>query len=128
MKKHSLIFCILFLVFVLSMFFSFGIFADEIEEAEKHADVDYSVSCMECHEEETPDQTNEWKESAHGDMNFGCYMCHGDGEEEYYPIPNTDGCSSCHSEYEMDSSESSSKDCFDCHEGHTLMFHHDASE
>ncbi len=112
-----------------SLIFLFSIstitIADEAENQEKHIEVDYSVSCMECHQEETPDQTNEWKESAHGKMNFGCYMCHGDGEEEFYPSPDSERCMSCHSDHEVDFEKSSLNGCFDCHQGHTLKFHNE---
>ena len=125
MKKFSFIFSTLFLSFALAMFFSVGIFADETEEHEKHIEVDYSISCMECHQEETPEQTNEWRESAHGVMNFGCYMCHGDGEEEFYPRPGSEKCISCHSDNEVEFEKIPLNDCFDCHQGHSLQFHNE---
>jgi len=114
-----------FLSLSLILLFSFSTttIADEVEKQEKHIEVDYSVSCMECHAEETPQETKEWKESAHGAMNFGCYMCHGDGEEEFYPQPGTERCISCHSGQEVDFSKVELNNCFDCHQGHSLKFH-----
>lgn len=123
MKRYSFILNALFLSFVLIIFLSIGIFADETEEQEKHIEVDYTISCMECHAEETPEQTKEWQESAHGVMNFGCYMCHGDGEEEFYPKPGSERCISCHSDQEVEFSKHPLNNCFDCHQGHTLKFH-----
>ncbi|MDZ7764375.1 MAG: hypothetical protein U5K00_08090 [Melioribacteraceae bacterium] len=33
----------------------------------------------------TPDIYKDWEMSRHGDVNFGCYLCHGDGQETFYP-------------------------------------------
>ncbi len=93
------------------------------EKKAKHPDVDFSISCVECHQEETPDAVKDWKSSMHGRMNFGCYMCHGDGQEEFYPQPGTERCIGCHSPQEVDFSKLPVKNCFDCHKGHTLKFH-----
>ena len=51
----------------------------------KHADVDFSKSCLDCHKTETPDAVAEWQSGMHGEVNVGCFICHGDGKEEYYP-------------------------------------------
>ena len=88
-------------------------------ESEKHAEVDFTVSCMECHQEETPDAFNAWKVSSHGKMNFGCYMCHGDGVEEFSANPSVERCEACHSDHE----ECMTKNvdgCYDCHDGHSM--------
>ena len=90
---------------------------------EKHPDVDFSVSCVECHTEVTPDVVKDWKSSKHGEMNFGCYMCHGDGQQEFYARPGSQRCISCHPAYEVDFSKTKASNCFDCHQGHTLKFH-----
>lgn len=108
---------------LLLFIFSFNLMADKQEKAVKHADVDWSISCMECHQQVTPDAVKEWKSSKHGMMNFGCYMCHGDGQVEFYPQPGTERCIGCHSGYEVDSAKTGVKNCFDCHKGHTLKFH-----
>lgn len=93
------------------------------EKLEKHPDVDYSISCMECHETETPEQVEEWRSSPHGKMNFGCYMCHGDGVEEFAASPGSERCVSCHSDQEVDFTKCKLDNCFDCHQGHSLQFH-----
>jgi len=93
------------------------------EKKAKHPDVDFSISCVECHQEATPDAVKDWKSSMHGRMNFGCYMCHGDGQEEFYPHPGSERCIGCHSPQEVDFSQLPVKNCFDCHKGHTLKFH-----
>lgn len=97
--------------------------SDDGKVKEKHPDVDFSVSCVECHTEVTPEIVKEWKSSAHGKMNFGCYMCHGDGQQEFYAQPGTQRCISCHPQYEVDFSKTNASKCFDCHQGHTLKFH-----
>ncbi|HFE63334.1 hypothetical protein B1H10_05230 [candidate division KSB1 bacterium 4484_188] len=108
---------------LLLFIFSLNLMADKQEKPAKHADVDWSVSCMECHQEVTPDAVKEWKSSKHGLMNFGCYMCHGDGQEEFYPQPGTERCIGCHSDYQIEPTQTTVKNCFDCHKGHTLKFH-----
>ena len=92
-------------------------------EMDEHPDVDWGISCNDCHAEETPEVFEAWKGSDHGTMNFGCYICHGDGEDEFYSVGSDEGCISCHSEQDMDFEESVFKSCFDCHNGHTLQFH-----
>lgn len=97
-------------------------FAGE-KKAEKHAEVDFSISCVECHSDATPDIVKDWKGSKHGMMNFACYMCHGDGQETFAAKPGSDSCIGCHSGHEVDFSQVKVKNCFDCHGGHTLKFH-----
>lgn len=89
-------------------------------EPEKHADVDFSISCMECHQTETPEVTADWKKGAHGKMNFGCYICHGDGVENFASSPGANRCESCHSGSEKCFKQTVAGRCFDCHDGHTL--------
>lgn len=89
-------------------------------EPEKHADVDFSISCMECHLTETPEAVADWKESTHGKMNFGCYMCHGDGVEDFAPSPKMDRCEACHSGDEKCMMQTNDGKCFDCHDGHSM--------
>ena len=89
-------------------------------EPEKHADVDFTISCMECHQEETPEAVTEWKESSHGKMNFGCYMCHGDGSESFAASPKADRCEACHSGNEKCIIKTNEGKCYDCHNGHSM--------
>jgi len=110
-KTIILLFVGFFVLFSLSAF---------TPDDELHPEVDYSLSCVECHTDETPQEVKDWQSSAHGTMSFGCYMCHGDGEVEFAAKPNSETCISCHDEQEASSQE---KQCFDCHQGHTLKFH-----
>ena len=103
--------------------FTFAGISGNQEGKEKHPAVDYSVSCMECHREVTPEIEKQWRASKHGLMNFGCYICHGDGKVEFYKKPTADRCVSCHSGLKTDYSKTVAKSCFDCHNGHTLKFH-----
>lgn len=89
----------------------------------KHPEVDFSISCQECHAEQTPQIFKEWKESKHGVMNYGCYMCHGDGVEEFSSKPGSERCTACHSPQSVDFGQLPVKNCFDCHQGHSLKFH-----
>jgi len=93
----------------------------QADEAQQHPDVDFSVSCMECHQSETPEIVSDWKSSAHGKMNFGCYMCHGDGVENFSVSPGSERCIACHSGNEKCFTRvKESGSCFSCHDGHTL--------
>ncbi len=89
-------------------------------EPEKHPEVDFSISCVECHETETPEAVADWRESTHGKMNFGCYMCHGDGVENFAPSPKMDRCEACHSGAEKCFNQTNEGKCFDCHDGHSM--------
>lgn len=89
--------------------------------ARQHPKADLSVNCVECHAQETPQAVKDWRASKHGVMNYGCYMCHGDGQVEFYVHPGTGGCISCHSAVHDGEIESTDfKECFSCHNGHTL--------
>ena len=95
----------------------------EAEPPAKHSDVDFSMSCLECHTVETPDITADWEKGMHGQVNVGCFVCHGDGDVEFFPQPTTERCVSCHSAQEADYSKIEASTCFSCHNGHTLTFH-----
>ena len=90
-------------------------------ETAKHEDVDWSIGCQDCHSDVTPDIFAEWEASRHGQIGFGCYICHGDGDENFYPLASTNECQSCHDDHlEFCGIEAKDKSCFDCHDGHTL--------
>ena len=90
---------------------------------DKHPDVDWTIGCTECHEEMTPEVFKDWQGSKHGEMNFGCYICHGDGQETFYKKGKDDQCLGCHAAQEVNFKKSVAKTCFTCHKGHTLKFH-----
>ncbi|NIX57620.1 MAG: cytochrome C [candidate division Zixibacteria bacterium] len=108
---------------VVIVFLSWNMLAGDQEEMVKHPEVDFSLSCKECHKEMTPEVYQDWKSSKHGLMNYGCYMCHGDGQEEFYPSPGSERCVGCHSPQEVDFAKVPVGNCYDCHKGHTLKFH-----
>lgn len=90
---------------------------------DKHPDVDWTISCSDCHKDVTPDIFDAWSESRHGQVNFGCYICHGDGEETFHAKGTDERCSGCHAGQEVNFENTNLKSCFDCHNGHTLKFH-----
>lgn len=95
------------------------------QKSDEHPDVDWTIGCQECHADTTPDIFSDWEESRHGIVNFGCYICHGDGQETFYVKGNDAQCSGCHAA-QLESFENSKfKSCFDCHNGHTLKFHNE---
>ncbi len=89
----------------------------------KHPEADFSMSCLECHQSTTPEVTAEWESSKHGQVNVGCFVCHGDGEVEFYNKPQGERCIGCHSPQEVDFTKLPVKTCFGCHDGHDLKFH-----
>ena len=92
-------------------------------KGDKHPEVDFSTSCVECHAENTPEVTTAWQEGQHGKFKVGCFICHGDGVDRFTAKPNDEACITCHSDYEVDWEKTKVKNCFDCHDGHTLKFH-----
>lgn len=90
---------------------------------QKHAEVDFSISCVECHQETNPELTKAWYEGKHGLVNVGCFVCHDDGEVRFAPKPTSENCVACHSDYTTDAKGAEIKDCFACHDGHHLKFH-----
>ncbi len=95
----------------------------EAGKGDKHPEADYSESCLDCHQEMTPEITEEWDSGMHGTMRVGCFICHGDGEVEFTVEPDTELCMSCHSKWETTYDGIDAKSCFSCHDGHTLTFH-----
>jgi hypothetical protein len=93
------------------------------QEPQQHMEVDFSQSCTECHTQMTPNVVAVWQESKHGQTNVKCYVCHGDGEVEFYPAGDDARCSGCHSGQEVNFAEAPANSCFDCHGGHSLRFH-----
>jgi len=112
-----------FIVVPMLLFVSYSLWAGKKEAPAKHEKVDFSISCVECHTEITPEAVAEWQKSAHGVMGFACYMCHGDGIEEFDAKPTADRCISCHDSQNVDWEKTPVNNCFDCHKGHTLKFH-----
>lgn len=86
-----------------------------------HPEVNYDMGCADCHMTETPAITKAWKSSGHGKMNFGCYICHGDGVEYFTSKPSSEGCISCHSGSMEHLEDVGETGCFDCHNGHSLI-------
>lgn len=90
---------------------------------EKHPEVDFSTSCLECHQSATAEVVAKWEAGKHGQVNVGCFVCHGDGEVEFYRKPQGERCIGCHSQQEVDFTALPVKNCFGCHSGHDLKFH-----
>lgn len=114
---------LLIILTVLIYFSALQLMAGEKNKPEKHPNVDLSIGCQECHAQQTPNIFKEWKESKHGVMNYGCYMCHGDGVEEFAAKPKSERCTACHSGQTVDFTKLQVKNCFTCHQGHSLKFH-----
>jgi len=124
-NKISVVFSVIVLTIGLSL--SCSSLCKNTQTAEKpiatfsgHTEVDFSISCMECHSEATPDIYEDWASSGHGAMNYGCYICHGDGIENFSVQPATEMCINCHSSASGHLMRMENQGCFDCHDGHTL--------
>ncbi len=89
----------------------------------KHPQVDFSQSCYECHLNASPEIVAKWETGKHGQVNVGCFVCHGDGEEEFFAKPQGERCIGCHSAKEVNFAALPVKNCFGCHGGHDLKFH-----
>lgn len=89
----------------------------------KHVEVDFSQSCYDCHLNTSPEIVAKWETGKHGQVNVGCFVCHGDGEEEFFAKPQGERCSGCHSAKEVNFAALPVKNCFGCHGGHDLKFH-----
>ncbi|OQY26322.1 MAG: hypothetical protein B6244_13940 [Candidatus Cloacimonetes bacterium 4572_55] len=114
------------LILTVGVTFIFWGASSQAEQAPQHEEVDDfgNLSCKECHADMTPDIVDEWDKGMHGQVNIGCFVCHGDGEVEFYPQPTTERCIGCHSSYEASYEKLEVSSCFSCHQGHTLEFHH----
>lgn len=95
----------------------------QAKKGEKHPKVDWDLSCQDCHADVTPEIFKQWEDSKHGGANFGCYICHGDGQEVFYKKGKDDRCEGCHSSQQETMVKTKIKSCFTCHQGHTLKFH-----
>ena len=91
----------------------------------EHPDVEFDVSCATCHAEETPEAYAAWESGVHGDVNIGCFICHGDGTETFTLKPDVETCRGCHDSAFASFEASGQESCFACHDGHTLKFHQD---
>ena len=100
-------------------------FINNSQVEDKHPDVDWTVGCQDCHSEATPEIFQAWENSRHGTVNFGCYICHGDGQETFYAKATDDRCLGCHAGHEVNYENTKFESCYDCHNGHTLKFHNE---
>lgn len=76
-----------------------------IEVQATHPRVNFARTCVDCHENRTPEAVEDWRESIHGQTNTGCVVCHGDAEQEFMVRPAPELCMTCHDgeldEYEV---------------------------
>lgn len=117
-KTYLLIVTILSLAII-----TFGFISNDEVKQDEHPDVDWSIGCQECHTDATPDIFDDWESSKHGEVNFGCFICHGDGQETFHAKGTDNTCGGCHSAQLVEFEQSFFKSCYDCHNGHTLKFH-----
>jgi len=91
-------------------------------KAKKHPQIETEMItedplvCFSCHQ----NQTKEWEGSGHGLNQVRCFVCHGDLEKRFEPMPSPENCVMCHAEKLEDLKKSKLKTCFQCHNGHTL--------
>lgn len=120
MKKYLLsILSILTLIVFMTGFIS----NQNVKGPDEHPEVEWDVSCQDCHAEETPEVFKSWEASRHGTVNFGCYICHGDGEKTFYAKGTDKDCQGCHAAQVESMEKTEFKSCFKCHDGHSLKFH-----
>ncbi len=78
-------------------------------------------TCIECHQELSPQIIVAWQESSHGKMAAGCGGCHGD-EKNFNGRPKNDTCMKCH-EMAFAQEPMPEKSCMVCHPRHGFRQH-----
>jgi hypothetical protein len=89
----------------------------------QHVEVDFTISCVECHSSTSPEVVQDWKEGKHGEYDHGCQICHGVSAEDFNARPGNAQCRRCHGRQKIFPSQTCARSCFDCHDGHSLKFH-----
>jgi len=92
------------------------------EPSVQHIEVDFTISCVECHSDTSPEVVQAWREGKHGEYDHGCQICHGLSAGDFNARPRNSICRRCHQQ-RIPVSRTSARSCFDCHEGHSLKFH-----
>lgn len=99
---------------------AFGLATDA---ADRHPDVDVTITCDDCHREMTPKIVDDWFAGAHGRNGVKCFVCHGTTGDDFVRTPHALRCVGCHAEQVPDDTESTTARCFSCHPGHLLSPH-----
>ncbi|MCM2334660.1 MAG: hypothetical protein NDI82_12025 [Anaeromyxobacteraceae bacterium] len=85
-----------------------------------HPDVKGEQECATCHRADTPAAFKAWEDSPHGLALVKCVACHGSTGKDFRPRPDTAGCRSCHAAQVEGLAKRPVKDCFACHQPHSL--------
>lgn len=85
----------------------------------KHINIPAEAACSECH----GDQAQAWENSKHGLIGVKCVVCHGAPGVNFVVKAGVERCRPCHSEQTGDVAKKlppKMRDCFVCHDAHTL--------
>ena len=102
------------------LFYSCG--SRQPEPRVQHIEVDFTISCVECHSSTSPEVVEAWQEGKHGEYDHGCQICHGVSASDFKARPRASICRRCHKQ-RISVSRTCARSCFDCHDGHSLKFH-----
>jgi hypothetical protein len=83
-KIYSILFIAVLAILLSGFTQSNKVVSNSRPAGDEHPDVDWTLGCSECHQETTPEVFEQWSQSRHGSVGFGCYICHGDGQEQFF--------------------------------------------
>jgi hypothetical protein len=109
------------LFFLVFFCFALVLFVSHSYGADKHEEKMGNKTCIQCHEEITPDIVKQWVESAHGYTGTKCGVCHGD-EKNFKIKPGNKVCIGCHAQ-SVEQNTMKNKFCTSCHPHHHFTQH-----
>lgn len=81
-----------------------------------------TMDCIECHQDISPVQVNQWEQSAHGFAMVHCQVCHGD-VDTFLVSPGMENCRSCHADQVANNIAGPEISCSACHIPHYFTVH-----
>jgi Cytochrome c7 and related cytochrome c len=112
---RSSVFFYIFFCFALLVLVSYSYGADS------HPEKMGKKTCIQCHQEITPELVKQWQESAHGYTATGCGVCHGD-QKNFKIKPGNKVCIGCHATA-VEQNTLKGKSCASCHPQHHFTQH-----
>ena len=86
----------------------------------RHLDTKGEPECATCHRADTEKVFAAWETSPHGLALVKCVACHGSPGADFKARPAATACRSCHPAEAEALARKPVKDCFACHDPHTL--------
>lgn len=92
------------------------------EDKIPHRQEMYGKTCIECHQELSPQIIEAWQASKHGLLPTGCSTCHGE-EKNFNGRPTQETCLNCH-KLTYIKEPRPPQSCMACHPRHGFTQHH----